>query len=111
MMSRIAVSSPPGVSSCSTTSGTSRFAASFSARTTYSAPAGPIAPSIRSTVTGAAAAAAEGPPATAAGAAASCAATPAIKPTERASPRSQGWALHLTPACYAACDAAGELFV
>src|SRR3981081_2654569 len=52
MISRIEVSSPPGVSMRSTTSCALSFAARCSARRTKSALAGPIAPSRGTTITG-----------------------------------------------------------
>ena len=51
MMLRIAVSRPPGVSICSTTSCACSCAARSSARATRSALAGPMAPSMRTTKT------------------------------------------------------------
>jgi hypothetical protein len=52
-MLRIDVSRPPGVSICRTTSWAWSCAARSSERKTYSAAAGPIAPSMRSTNTAA----------------------------------------------------------
>src|SRR2546427_450991 len=62
MISRIEVSSPPGVSMRSTTSCALSFAARCSARRTKSALAGPIAPSRGTTITGGGAACADAKP-------------------------------------------------